>query len=506
MSATASTATLVTGSVDSVAANLKAEEAAGQKPRRLTQYMAAISAGLGAFALGTVIGWSSPASSHVQGGPLQVTPSEFAWVGSLLTLGAAASNFPAGYLVDKIGRKQTMFWTAVPFAIGWALILWASSVNMLYVGRVITGFCGGVFCVACNLYVGEIAEKEIRGTLGTLFQLNVVIGIEFTYLVGAFASFTVLNSLCLAVPVIFAFIFFWMPETPQYLLKARKRSEAYNALRWFRGGAECDLELREMELACESEREQSTSLKQSFTGENGKAARVALLVSIGLMACQQLSGINAVIFYTEDLFKAAGSSLEARYTVVIVGAVQIIATVAALMVVDRLGRRALMGASQAVMALSTLLLGVYLYYREGDAKSVEGIGWLPIIFVCLYLVAFSVGAGPIPWLTLGELFPSEVKGFASAFSSCFNWLLAFLVTRFFGDLVSAINGSGAFWLFTALLLLGLAFVYFFLPETRGKSLEQIQAMLARQPDSSNASHFSQNITSKGQHNIQMDKF
>ncbi|XP_059468813.1 facilitated trehalose transporter Tret1-like isoform X2 [Neocloeon triangulifer] len=500
MSRMTSTTTLVTGSVDSVAANLKAEEAAAQnpKPRRLTQYIAAVSATLGAFALGNVIGWSSPASGRLQGDTSEVdfdvSASEFAWVGSLLTIGAAASTFPAGILVERVGRKQTMFWTALPFIFGWALILFASGVEMLYAGRLITGFCGGVFSVACNLYVGEIAEKEIRGALGTLFQLMVVVGIEFVFVLGAFISLTALNAVCLSVPVIFGFLFFWMPETPQFHLKMKRREEAHRALQWFRGGADCEFELREMQQNSESQR--SVPVTRML---DTLAARRALMVSIGLMACQQLSGINAVVFYTEDLFKAAGSSLESRYSVIVVGAVQLVATVAALLVIDRLGRRLLMSASQAAMAACTLFLGVYLYFREVDELSVSGLGWLPILLICIYFVAFSLGAGPIPWLMLGELFPAEIKGSASALSACINWLIAFLVTRFYGDLVSWLNGSSTFWIFTILLLAGLAFVHFFVPETRGKSLDDIQDILA----SKNSAH--NNLTQFSPNSIALSK-
>jgi sugar porter (SP) family MFS transporter len=436
---------------------------------------------LGAFALGNVLAWTAPTQYAIETEDelgFDVSEQQFAWVGSLLTIGAAASTLPTGFLVDFIGRKNTMFWMALPFFAGWAIIAWAQNVAMLYVGRIITGFCGGVFSVASPLYIGEIAEKDIRGTLGTSFQLMVVIGIEFTYVVGAYTSVFTISIISAVIPLIFALIFFWMPETPQYHLKRNKPEEAKQALQWFRGGDAVpqhivDNELQEMKSSLDASK--PVPLKHTF---KTRAAQRAMIVSVGLMIAQQLSGINAVIFYTDTLFKSAGSSLSSTYSVMIVGFVQLVFTIVAALVIDKLGRRILLLFSFTVMGVCTLLLGVCLYYVEqSETGQLENWGWAPLFLLCLYMVAFSLGAGPIPWLLLGELFASEIKGTASSISALINWLMAFLVTKFYSSLVEAINGSSTFWIFTGCLVISVIFVFFVMPETRGKTLEEIQIEL-----------------------------
>ncbi|KAF4523518.1 hypothetical protein B566_EDAN013059 [Ephemera danica] len=472
----ASTATLVVESVESLAPP-------SQHSKRLTQYIAALSATLGAFALGNVLAWTSPTQVPIQDDNyygFDVTPEQFAWIGSLLTIGAAASTLPTGFFVDFIGRKSTMFWMALPFFTGWAIIAWANNVAMLYAGRIITGFCGGVFSVASPLYIGEISEKEIRGTLGTSFQLMVVIGIEFTYVVGAFSNVFTISIVSAVIPLIFALIFFWMPDTPQYHLKRNQPEKAKEALQWFRGGKMVsehvvEDELKEMKAILDATK--PVPLKETF---NTKAAQRAMIISVGLMVAQQLSGINAVIFYTDTIFQSAGSTIPSQYSVMIVGLVQVVFTVVAALVIDRLGRRILLLFSFSVMCFCTLLLGVCLYYIELNG-SIESLSWAPLFLLCLYMVAFSMGAGPIPWLVLGELFPSEIKGTASSISALVNWLMAFLVTKFYSGLVEAINGSSTFWIFTGCLVLSVIFVFFMMPETRGKTLEEIQEDLGGAP-------------------------
>lgn len=195
------------------------------------------------------------------------------------------------------------------------------------------------------------------------------------------------------------------------------------------------------------------------------------------MLFQQFSGVNAVIFYTSSIFSAAGSDLDANISSIIVGVVQFVSTFVSTLVVDRLGRKILLIGSAAVMCICQLLLGVFFYLKDDDENSVESIGWLPLLSLCLFMVAFSLGFGPIPWMMVSELFPPSTKGFASSLASCFNWILAFLVTKFFTNLKDAMGSGPTFWLFMAILAVGTCFVVFFVRETKGKTVEEIQREL-----------------------------
>jgi SP family facilitated glucose transporter-like MFS transporter 8 len=176
------------------------------------------------------------------------------------------------------------------------------------------------------------------------------------------------------------------------------------------------------------------------------------------------------------LFQSAGSTLEPSTATIIVGVIQTVATFISTLVVDRLGRRILLLISDFVMAICTLLLGIY-FYLKNEGHDTDNLGWLPLTSVCLFIVTFSLGYGPIPWMMVGELFAPHIKGFASSLSCVLNWILAFVVTRFYSNLADSFSIQATFWIFAVISAIGTAFVFFVVPETKGKTLDQIQKEL-----------------------------
>lgn len=157
---------------------------------------------------------------------------------------------------------------------------------------------------------------------------------------------------------------------------------------------------------------------------------------------------------------------------------QFIATFVSVMVVDKLGRRLLLLVSALVMAIATIAMGVYFYMKENDNESVANLGWLPVSSLCVFIIMFSIGFGPVPWLMMGELFASDIKGVAGSIAGTSNWVLAFIVTKTFVNLKEALGSGETFWLFAGITLVGAVFVFVFVPETKGKSLNEIQDILA----------------------------
>lgn len=451
------------------------------KGKRLPQYVAAVSATLGAVAFGTVMGWSTAAG---EGGvnlaaeyEIPISLSEFSWIGSILNLGAAAICVPIGILADLIGRKISMLILVVPFMIGWGLVIWANSVVMFYVGRFLLGVAGGAFCVTAPIYTGEIAEPEIRGSLGSYFQLMLTIGILIAYVLGSFISLKLLSIISAVIPLIFFAIFFFMPETPVYYLMKGNESEARKSLLRLRGNAyDIESELNEQKEALAEQSRNKTSFIKALTM---RAARNGLITGFGLMLFQQLSGVNAIIFYTGSIF-SAGGSISAETSTIVVGVIQVIAVFISSLIVDKLGRKILLIASEIVMMLGAFVLGIY-YYLDYTSTDLSAFSWVPLISVCLFILLFNLGFGPIPWMMMGELFSPQIKGVAGSSACLFNWLMAFVVTRFYNDLVEAFGNYTTFWSFSVICAIGIVFVVFIVPETKGKSLEQIQIDLGAEP-------------------------
>ncbi|XP_055908065.1 facilitated trehalose transporter Tret1 isoform X2 [Eupeodes corollae] len=450
------------------------------KSQTFRQYVAALAATGGALAAGALLGWTSPAQKELisPNYTIPLTPEQFSWVGSGVTLGAAFICIPIGFLITIIGRKLTMLLLVLPFTLGWALLIWAQNFEMMFIARFILGISGGAFCVTAPMYTGEIAQKDIRGTLGSFFQLMITIGILFVYALGAGFNVFWLSIICAMIPLIFGAIFVFMPESPTYLVSKGKNESAVKSIQWLRGNQyNYTAELEELKEIDAQIKQNPVSIMSALTR---RVTIKALIISLGLMFFQQLSGINAVIFYTTDIFRDAQTGIDENLSTIVVGIMQVIATFISVMVVDKLGRRILLLASSAVMAISTVLMGVYFYMQSNDKSSVDNLGWLPVVSLCVFIVMFSIGFGPVPWLMMGELFASDIKGVAGSIAGTTNWVLAFIVTKAFLSLKDAIGSGETFWLFSGITFVGFIFVYFFVPETKGKSLNEIQKLLEGQ--------------------------
>lgn len=414
----------------------------------------------GALAAGTALGWTAQIRQKVvttEPGTVgeynfEVTVDNWSWIGSAVTIGAAIICIFIGSIIQVIGRKLTMLLLVVPFTIGWALVIFASNVPMLILGRFLLGISGGAFCVAAPTYTAEIAQSSIRGTLGSYFQLMMVIGILFVYLVGAYASVFALSIICGVIPLIFGAIFVFMPETPLYLVSKGHKEDAAKSLRWLRG-SEYDYseELAELTQQHEEEKSNKASIGEAL---KRRATKKAIFISFGLMFFQQMSGINAVVFFTRDIFEAANTGIESSTATIIVGFMQVIAVFVSSLIVDRAGRRLLLLPSIIVMTICTIILGGYFFAKSQNADSVASLGVIPVLSMCVFMILFSIGFGPIPWMMMGELFANDIKGVAGSAAGAFNWTLAFLITSTFAPMKSTFGDGQTFWIFGGFCVIG----------------------------------------------------
>ncbi|KAJ9581436.1 hypothetical protein L9F63_023368 [Diploptera punctata] len=444
---------------------------------KFPQYLAAILATLAAMVAGSYMSWTSPALPLLQtnGSTPFVTDEQGSWIGSLFNLGAFAGAIPAGLVIDRLGRKVTLCVLAVPFITSWLLLGFSRSVCQIYLGRILGGLAVGAISVAAPTYIAELAESSIRGALGTLFQLQITLGILFGYVAGLVEDYMWLNLISSALPVIFLLTFVWIPESPSFLLTKNRKEEARRALQWFRGKRyDVQDELTRAIDAIQKQGEQKASLGDLLSS---RGTVRALIVSIGLMTFQQFSGVNAVIFYSGKIFQASGSAMSATTSSIVIGIVQVLATYASTLLVDRAGRRILLLLSSTVMGSCLTILGFYFHFQT-QGYDVTSLSWLPLASVALFLVLFSLGFGPIPWIMMGELFPNSVKGIASATTASIAWLLAFTVTKVFQNMLDLLGSPITFWVFATMCIIGTVFTAVLVPETKGKDLSEIQMELS----------------------------
>lgn len=437
------------------------------KPARLIQYFTVFSVTMGAFSFGASIGYTSPALPKLNE---TLTEDESNWFSSILNLGGMAGGPVGGLLINVLGRKGTMMGSVLLGFSSWALIAFGQNFAALLSGRIIGGLYMGMTSLVVPTYIGEIASPDIRGALGSCFQLMVVIGILYAYVFGAVVQpWRGLAGVCAIPLAIYAVLLFLVKESPTYLFAKGKETQTKEALQVLRGkhyNIEPEFKrLRETQEALDRNQVTMKDLLQPHILK-------PVLIILAVMVFQQASGVNAVLFNLGTIFKEAGSTMDDNTQAIVVGAVQVVATMIALPLLDRAGRKILLTGSAAVMAISLVALGVY-FYCEQEANGAPS--WLPLTSLMLFIAAFSLGFGPIPWVLMGEMFSLEVRAAASGLATLTNWGTSFIITLTYDPMKKSIHEYGAFWFFGGVCIVSTIFCLLVVPETKGKTVQEIAA-------------------------------
>ena len=397
---------------------------------------------------------------------------EKAAIVSAILAGATVGAGAAGPMADRYGRRFAISLAAVLFGIGSVISALAPDVAVLVVGRIIVGLGVGVASTAAPVYISEVAPADLRGALTTMFQLAVTAGFLLSFLVDLALAPDEAWRWMLAIAILPATLLglamLLVPHSPRWLAGKGRVDEAREALRRLRGDdAEADAELQEV---MDSIQEPTSSWRELGT----PLVRAALIVGVGLAVLQQVTGINAILYYAPTIFQDAGfgSNASAILATVGLGAVMVLATVVAVLMMDRIGRRTLLLFGSVGMAIG--LAGMGLVFELPDLSE-SGKGTLAMSSLIVFLATFAVSFGPIVWVLNAEIYPLPVRGRAGGVAALVHWGVNFIVVLTFLPLFDAIGGAAVFWGYAALSLVAFVFVARLVPETRGKSLEQIEA-------------------------------
>lgn len=351
-----------------------------------------------------------------------------------MPLAGLVGGILGGPLIETLGRKMTILAIAIPFIVSWLLIACASSVSLVLVGRALSGFCVGVASLSLPVYLSETVQPEVRGTLGLLPTAFGNIGILVCFVAGSYLNWSGLAFLGASLPVPFLVLMFFIPETPRWYVSRGKEERAKRALQWLRGRkADVEPELKGIiNSQADADRHATKNALLELLRRNNLKP---LAISLGLMFFQQFSGINAVIFYTVQIFNDAGSTIDGNVCSIIIGIVNFAATFVATLLIDRLGRKILLYISAVGMIITLFILGTFMYCKLVLQADVTNIGWLPLASLVIYISAFSLGFGPIPWLMMGEILPGKIRGSAASVATGFNWSCTFIVTKTYMDML-----------------------------------------------------------------------
>ena len=406
-------------------------------------------------------------------------------------IGAILGAILGGRLTDMLGRKKVILASAIIFVVGAIWSGMAATPENLMAARLILGIAIGVSSFAVPLYIAEIAPAKIRGALVSTFQLLITVGILASYL----SDLSIANEsnpecwrMMFYVGVIPAAILligmFFLPETPRWLMQKGRENESRSVLERIESADTLEQELEHIKVEIEKSKD-TAGWRELFK----PWMRTPLFIAISIMFFQQFVGINTVIYYSPKIFLMAGfeGNIAAIWASVAVGIVNLLATVVSVYFVDRIGRRKLFFIGLTGIVLSLTLLGLCFLFHQtlGDAGK-----WTSIVLVFLYIAFFAISIGPLGWLIISEIFPQKVRGLGASIGSLSVWVFNAIVTFTFFKIVNAFtfkgteimvegeklgNPAGAFFLYAVIAGCAIVWGYYFLPETKGVSLETIES-------------------------------
>ena len=431
--------------------------------------------------LGAADVWTSPALPHLESNEseIKVSSTEASWIASLLHVGAIFGYMLYPYMIDSIGRKNTLLLLIIPQLASWILTIFAKDVYSLYAARIICGlgYCAGY--AVQGIYISEISSKSIRGILLLCSEVNYQIGTLMLLTIGALCSYKVMNLSMLSTPILFLITFIFMPDSPHYYLQKGSDKKALESISRLRGTKKLNIlepEITKIKKAIiEGQQSNKNAMGQLF--EN-KRYRKALLIVLIANATKGLSGSFAIGTYTQQIFTDSGFSLSPEFSTILVAVVKIIAGLVGSQLIEYVGRRFLYLYAGIVGSFSLGIVGFFFFLKfYWKIEDLSGFSWLPLVGLASFQIVSAASLNSIPVILTLELFPTEVKSLASAIAFLVFELFVFFITLIFDGFNEIVGIYTTFLIYGICCFTGTCTIFCITPETKGKSLEEIQELL-----------------------------
>ncbi|CAH3946753.1 facilitated trehalose transporter Tret1-like [Pieris brassicae] len=452
---------------------------------KVHQILVAVLMVLPVFSYGSAVGWLSPMGPRLMSedgpAPEPVHPDVISWMASVPYLVGTPAVFLFGFIVDNFGRKKALMTTSLSMAVCWSLKLYSTETWALITARAIIGLGVAGSYVVTPLYIKETSEDSIRGTLGSLVVLSQNLGNLIVYILGEYLCYHAILWICLAVPLIHLLVFPAMPETPSYLLKTGKVEEARDALAWLRcrqvtdASIESELQLLLMELE-QSKSEGFFKSVKTLVSEKStfRAFRITLIITLA----RELCGCLAVLHFASMIFNDASADwvLSPNQQAAVLGAVQLVGSCTASGLVEKAGRKPLLGTTCLVSGIALTILGACFWFGSSN------FAWLPICALCLCIYCDAAGLQPVPFVIMTEMFSFQHRGTVTSIVIAFACTLVSIELRVFQPLATSVGLYLIFWIFAGVCLVSTVYIFCFVPETKMKTIEEIYEEFGKKKD------------------------
>lgn len=425
-------------------------------------------------------GWTGPVIPLLEKNDthIHLSTQDHIWLESIYLIGGMAGVPITIFCVDKLGRKETILISAATGLLSWIIIAVANNISYLYLARFVVGVSGDISFVAVPMYIAEIADKKWRGFLSGMIYIMFLIGILIIYTVAPIVRFDVPSFIGAIFVSVQLLVFPFMPDSPYYLVSIGKEEIAQIQLKKLRKHEKVDKEFEEISLAV-SRQKTEKGRPQDLVLEKGN--RKAILIMLVLNCAQHFSSLTVILMNLHKILTVADSIYLSSYASgILFSLLMLISAFIADMIVDRCGRKFLLVLSSILSGICILVLASYFTLQKCDID-VKSISWVPIFTIMLYGFCFKLGLGLVPIVLAAELFSSKTKATGMAVSDLFYVTSAWITIELYQRLITVVGYDYPFYIFSASCFLTAIFTQMYIPETRGKSLEEIQLILKELP-------------------------
>lgn len=414
---------------------------------------------------------------------IKITQTEASWIASMAALPMAFGCIIGGCIMEKYGRKLAHLLPCVPLIVGWIFIYFAWEIYMLLVGRFLTGLASGILAPPTAVYIGETSAPKYRGFLLANISLAMSFGLLITHLLGTYFTWKTTTIVCILTPCVSIAILFGIPESPSWLAKQGRLEEATGAFLWCRGYS---MEAKEEMLAMLQRQKiaiEETTTPNYHLSELRKPEFLKPLVIINLyLLITQFCGVNAISFYTVSIMhETMGEQFDKYTATLIIDSIRVVSSIVACALLRHIGRRPLTITSGIGTAISLLILSTFIYISTNIEPTLTNYTFIPLLSFIGYIGFVTLGLVPLPWAMMGEVFPLHQRGLGSGISSTLALIAIFAVVKMTPSLFGVLGAAGSFLLFGGVACFGTAYLWWFLPETKDRTLQEIEESWKRKP-------------------------